>query len=74
MNRRLLAILLRSPCAACIVGRKYFQAIWRRSGRGWSERHRELAQVANYGLRNGVLSPMETLAQSVSTMAPTTTI
>jgi amino acid transporter len=27
----------------------------------------------NYGLRQGVLSPMETLAQSVSTMAPTTT-
>src|SRR5579864_2440358 len=26
-----------------------------------------------YGLRRGVLSPMETLAQSVSTMAPTTT-
>src|ERR1700730_418286 len=31
------------------------------------------AQVEHYGLRNGVLSPMETLAQSVSTMAPTTT-
>src|ERR1700738_3571785 len=31
------------------------------------------AQVADYGLRKGVLSPMETLAQSVSTMAPTTT-
>jgi amino acid transporter len=28
---------------------------------------------ASYGLRSGVLSPMETLAQSVSTMAPTTT-
>ena len=27
----------------------------------------------DYGLRRGVLSPMETLAQSVSTMAPTTT-
>jgi len=27
----------------------------------------------NYGLRRGILSPMETLAQSVSTMAPTTT-
>ena len=27
----------------------------------------------DYGLRNAVLSPMETLAQSVSTMAPTTT-
>jgi amino acid transporter len=27
----------------------------------------------DYGLRTGVLSPMETLAQSVSTMAPTTT-
>ncbi|HTW59152.1 MAG TPA: APC family permease [Terriglobales bacterium] len=26
-----------------------------------------------YGLRRGILSPMETLAQSVSTMAPTTT-
>jgi amino acid transporter len=26
-----------------------------------------------YGLRHGILSPMETLAQSVSTMAPTTT-
>lgn len=28
---------------------------------------------ASYGLRSGILSPMETLAQSVSTMAPTTT-
>lgn len=28
---------------------------------------------ADYGLRKGVLSPMETLAQSVSTIAPTTT-
>jgi len=27
----------------------------------------------NYGLQRGILSPMETLAQSVSTMAPTTT-
>jgi hypothetical protein len=27
----------------------------------------------DYGLRREVLSPMETLAQSVSTMAPTTT-
>ncbi len=31
------------------------------------------ASDATYGLRRGVLSPMETLAQSVSTMAPTTT-
>jgi amino acid transporter len=31
------------------------------------------AQTAGYGLRREVLSPMETLAQSVSTMAPTTT-
>lgn len=31
------------------------------------------AKTADYGLRRGVLSPMETLAQSVSTMAPTTT-
>ncbi|HYL85539.1 MAG TPA: APC family permease [Candidatus Angelobacter sp.] len=30
-------------------------------------------ETASYGLRQGVLSPMETLAQSVSTMAPTTT-
>jgi len=30
-------------------------------------------QTAGYGLRHGILSPMETLAQSVSTMAPTTT-
>jgi len=30
-------------------------------------------QAADYGLRRGILSPMETLAQSVSTMAPTTT-
>jgi amino acid transporter len=34
----------------------------------------ELSAVEGaYGLRHGVLSPMETLAQSVSTMAPTTT-
>jgi amino acid transporter len=31
------------------------------------------ALAASYGLRHQVLSPMETLAQSVSTMAPTTT-
>jgi len=31
------------------------------------------ASAAGYGLRREVLSPMETLAQSVSTMAPTTT-
>ena len=31
------------------------------------------SQSASYGLRREVLSPMETLAQSVSTMAPTTT-
>ena len=33
----------------------------------------EQAQTADFGLRRGVLSPLETLAQSVSTMAPTTT-
>jgi amino acid transporter len=33
----------------------------------------ETSQGASYGLRRGVLSPMETLAQSVSTIAPTTT-
>jgi amino acid transporter len=33
----------------------------------------ELSQSADFGLRRGILSPMETLAQSVSTMAPTTT-
>ena len=33
----------------------------------------ESFQPASYGLRQEVLSPMETLAQSVSTMAPTTT-
>src|SRR5229473_1635299 len=33
----------------------------------------ESSRTASYGLRRGVLSPMETLAQSVSTMAPTTT-
>jgi len=33
----------------------------------------EQAPSADYGLRRGILSPMETLAQSVSTMAPTTT-
>ena len=31
------------------------------------------SQAPAYGLRRGVLSPMETLAQSVSTIAPTTT-
>jgi amino acid transporter len=33
----------------------------------------EYSESADYGLRRGILSPMETLAQSVSTMAPTTT-
>ena len=33
----------------------------------------EQFQTADYGLRREILSPMETLAQSVSTMAPTTT-
>ena len=34
---------------------------------------RESSQSSGYGLRREVLSPMETLAQSVSTIAPTTT-
>src|SRR5271170_4242204 len=33
----------------------------------------EPSQTADYGLRRGILSPLETLAQSVSTVAPTTT-
>ena len=33
----------------------------------------ETTPTADYGLKRGILSPMETLAQSVSTMAPTTT-
>jgi amino acid transporter len=33
----------------------------------------ESLETASYGLRREILSPMETLAQSVSTMAPTTT-
>jgi amino acid transporter len=33
----------------------------------------ELSLTTDYGLRREILSPMETLAQSVSTMAPTTT-
>jgi amino acid transporter len=33
----------------------------------------EQSETGSYGLRSGILSPMETLAQSVSTMAPTTT-
>ncbi len=33
----------------------------------------EPSRSPDYGLRRGILSPMETLAQSVSTMAPTTT-
>jgi amino acid transporter len=33
----------------------------------------EHSATADFGLRRGILSPMETLAQSVSTMAPTTT-
>src|ERR1700738_2679069 len=33
----------------------------------------ERSPTADFGLRRGILSPMETLAQSVSTMAPTTT-
>jgi amino acid transporter len=31
------------------------------------------SETAGYGLRRGVLSPLETLAQSISTIAPTTT-
>jgi amino acid transporter len=37
------------------------------------QRARENSQATDYGLRREILSPMETLAQSVSTMAPTTT-
>jgi len=33
----------------------------------------EVSASVDYGLRREILSPMETLAQSVSTMAPTTT-
>ena len=38
-----------------------------------SPRTKENAATSSYGLRQGALSPMETLAQSVSTIAPTTT-
>src|SRR3984893_3872967 len=38
-----------------------------------AEATQESPAMAGYGLRHGILSPMETLAQSVSTMAPTTT-
>ena len=34
--------------------------------------HREIGAAENYGLRAGVLGPVETLAQSVSAMAPST--
>src|SRR3984957_12002065 len=34
---------------------------------------KQFSPSADFGLRPGILSPMETLAQSVSTMAPTTT-
>src|SRR6202142_257812 len=33
----------------------------------------EHSPIVDYGLRREILSPLETLAQSVSTMAPTTT-
>lgn len=42
---------------------------WRRKDPSSLEKPR----AENYGLQSGILSPMETLAQSVSTMAPTTT-
>jgi len=50
-------------------------------GTPWSRQNRlqesagagGFSQAASYGLRQGVLSPMETLAQSVSTIAPTAT-
>src|ERR1700739_2633159 len=38
-----------------------------------SSKEAEHLQSEDYSLRRGILSPMETLAQSVSTMAPTTT-
>lgn len=38
-----------------------------------SSKEAEQLRTEDYGLRRGILSPMETLAQSVSTMAPTTT-
>src|SRR5208283_3790640 len=40
---------------------------------GMTEIAPEYSQKIDYGLRREILSPMETLAQSVSTMAPTTT-
>jgi amino acid transporter len=53
------------------------------AGRAKSEETRSLSsqnkkspqeiQTGDYGLRGGILSPMETLAQSVSTVAPTST-
>src|ERR1700691_5072065 len=38
-----------------------------------SARVEDPSSPAGYGLRQGVLSPMETLAQSISTVAPTAT-
>ena len=40
---------------------------------GSEARPRSTTLAVDYGLRRGVLSPMETLAQSVSTIAPSTT-
>src|SRR5258707_8248340 len=38
-----------------------------------AETVKEYSETIDYGLRRDALSPMETLAQSVSTIAPTTT-
>jgi hypothetical protein len=58
----------------CIVPPLFSRELSGKKERRWMEMStRASTQSSGYGLRREVLSPMETLAQSVSTIAPTTT-
>src|SRR5258708_32261936 len=76
ISRIAIAILLRvtSELGLCvrIAGNGWYAMVTPKQIEG-SAGAGELPQAASYGLRQGVLSPMETLAQSVSTIAPTAT-
>ncbi len=62
---------LRESAVACIVA-TFTCLNWKRS-EFMPDNVPVRAETGGYGLRREVLSPMETLAQSVSTIAPTTT-
>jgi hypothetical protein len=66
-------VLLRPNHLSRIVAATITKAVHETRRGGMAEASQIQPQSSTYGLRREVLSPMETLAQSISTIAPTTT-